>query len=176
MKKLLLPLFSIVLPILIVSCDPLPPQLRGGGDGGEGYLGDTMHTVFFDFTVSDAAARASYEGYAPVPGSTLIAATVTVLNTYPDPLPMNRYDFQIQWGDGDEDYGYPMAVYCEAQLPDAYELAVDESRTGVLVYEVPESSSDYAISYLEVYENQEMGSAYFIYFSTDMKQPPGDVI
>lgn len=176
MKKRFLLFFSVLLLILTVSCDPLPPQLRGGGDGGEGYLGDTMHTVFFDFSVSDAAACGSYESYAPPAGSKLIVATVAVLNTYPGVLPMSRFDFQIQWGDGNKDYGYPLAVYCEAQLPDAYELAVDESRTGVLIYEVPDASSGYSVSYLEVYENQETGSAYFIYLSPEMKQTPGDVI
>ncbi len=178
MKKRLLMFLPILFLILTAACDPLPAQLTGEKeDGGDyGFLGDTMSSIFFDFTVTEAVSCDSYQGYAPASGAKLIAATVTVHNTFTKTLPMGYYDFQIQWGEGEQDFGYPIPAWCELQFPDEYELAIDESRTAVLVYEVPEDTTDYSISYLEVYDNNETGDSYFIYFSAAHDQSSKEVV
>lgn len=173
----LFPLFLLLL-LLLASCDALPASLQpsASGGGGSGFLGDTMSSVFFDFTVTDAFSCKSYEGYTAAEDWTLIVATLTVQNTYTQTLPMGYYDFQIQWGEGDEDYDYPLAVFCDAQFPDEYELLINESRTGVLVYEVPADTQDYSVSYLEVYDNDETGDVYFVYFSAPYEERTGDAV
>lgn len=157
----------LLLLLLLPACSALPAQLPGDEESGGdyGFLGDTMSSVFFDFTVTDAFSCSSYQGYTAPLHAKLIVATLTVTNTFTRTLPMGQYDFQIQWGEGDEDYGYPLPVFCDGQLPDEYELSIQESRTGLLVYEVPSDTADYSISYLEIFENDETGDSYFIYFS-----------
>ena len=46
-----------------------------------------------------------------------------------------------------------------------YELAVDESRTGTLVYEVPMGERDFSISYKELFDNDTEGDTFFVYFT-----------
>lgn len=153
----------------------------GGGDDtgyakdgyAEGRLGDTMHTCFFDYTVNSAYLCDSFEGYTPVQeGYCLLVADVTVQNTFQESIPMFDSDFQIQW-DSDEDdaYDVPVTYYSDPvsdqQLPSEYELAVDEERSGLLVFEVPEGESDFSISYLEFFEDETQGDVFFVYFTAE---------
>ena len=143
----------------------------GGGyteGGGWGYLGDVMHTYWFDFTVDDAYVCMDYEGYTPSEGTQLLVVTLSVKNTFLQSLPMSQYDFQIQWGgEGDDDFGWPISAIAEdqGQFPDEYTLGINESRTGVLVYEVPEGTRDYSVSFAEYFSDDSAGDAYFIYFT-----------
>ncbi len=139
----------------------------GYQEGGDwGYIGDVMHTYWFDFTVDDAYTCAEYEGYTASEGKQLVVATLSLQNTFPQSLPMSQTDFQIQWGgEGDDDYEWPISAVSEAQFPDEYTLAINESRTGVVVYEVPEGTSDFSISFGEYFEDESEGDVYFVYFT-----------
>jgi len=139
----------------------------GYQEGGDwGYIGDVMHTYWFDFTVDDAYTCAEYEGYTASEGKQLVVATLSLKNTFLQSLPMSQTDFQIQWGgEGDDDYEWPISAVSEAQLPDEYTLAINESRTGVVVYEVPEGTSDFSISFGEYFEDESEGDVYFVYFT-----------
>ena len=66
--------------------------------GGLGYLGDTMYTYWFDFTVEDAYICQSYDSYTAAADMQLVVVTMAVQSTFLQSLPMSRYDFQIQWG------------------------------------------------------------------------------
>lgn len=139
----------------------------GYQEGGDwGYIGDVMHTYWFDFTVDDAYTCAEYEGYTASEGKQLVVATLSLKNTFLQSLPMSQTDFQIQWGgEGDDDYEWPISAVSEAQLPDEYTLAINESRSGVVVYEVPAGTSDFSISFGEYFEDKSEGDVYFIYFT-----------
>ena len=85
-------------------------------------------------------------------------------------------DFQVQWSDTSEDaYEFPITYYTDAvsdqQLPTEYDLAVDEERTGLLVFEVPEGETDFSISYLELFddgtEEGSSGDTFFVYFTAE---------
>ena len=153
-----------------------------GGDGGsnEGRIEDTMETYFFDFTVNGAYLTNDYEGYTPAAGSTLLVVDVTVKNTFRESIEMYDIDFQAQWGEEDENaYAYPITTDMETfteldpvgenQLPGTYAMAVDEERTGELVYEVPAGHVDFSISYLEQFVDdageESTGEVYFVYFT-----------
>ena len=155
---------------------------NGNGDSQTGYaqdgyaegrMGDTMHTVFFDYTVNSAYLCDSFEGYAPSQeGFRLLVAEVTVLNTFQESIPMYDTDFQVQWGDDEDAYDVPITYYLEEtlsddQLPYEYELAVDESRTGLLVFEVPEGEKDFSISYLEFFDDNTEGDVFFVFFTAE---------
>lgn len=139
----------------------------GYTEGGDwGYIGDVMHTYWFDFTVDDAYTCSDYEGYTAPEGKQLVVVTVSVKNTFLESLPMNQYDFQIQWGgEGDDDFEWPISAMTDDQFPDEYTLGINESRTGVLVYEVPADTQDYSVSFGEYFEDESEGDVYFIYFT-----------
>lgn len=143
----------------------------------EGQKGAVMRSAFFDYTVNDAYLCDSYEGYTPQDGYELLAADVTVKNTFGEPLPMFDSDFQIQWNSDAEDaYDYPVTFYLEEGrdlgdkvLPAQYELEVAESRTGLLLFEVPAGETDFSISYLEYFDDDTTGDTFFVYFTAEKK-------
>lgn len=176
MKKLCVTGLVLVMLLSLAGC--------GGSSGqsaSEGRVGDTMETYFFDFTVNSAYICTEYEGYMPAEGNHLMVADVTVKNTGRSSIEMYDWDFQVQWGDGDEDYGYPISIDTETgedlgtvsdeQLPGTYSLGVNEERSGLLVYEVPAGNADFSISYLELFddgsEEGEEGDVYFVYFTAE---------
>lgn len=136
----------------------------------EGRLGDTMHTAFFDFTVTAAYTTASYGGYVAPEGTQLLVATVTVKNPGRQSVEMYDTDFQAQWnGDGDDDFSHPLTETVEPltadQLPETYTIDVGGSRTGELVFEVPDGERDFSLSYLEVFSDESEGDLFFVYFT-----------
>ena len=152
-----------------------------GGGSNEGRTGDTMETYFFDFTVNSAYLTSDYAGYTPAEGNVLLVADITVKNTFQQSFEMYDVDFQAQWDDGDDAFAYPittdMETYTEVdpvgedQLPGTYSLAVDEERTGELVYEVPSGFTDFSIAYLEQFVDdsgeESTGETYFVYFTAE---------
>lgn len=130
---------AVVMALGLTAC--------GGSGSSEGRTGDTMETYFFDFTVNSAYLTSDYAGRTPGEGNVLLVADITVKNTFEQSIEMYDTDFQVQWDDGDDAYAYPittdMETYTEVepvgenQLPGTYPMAVDEERSGELVYEVP---------------------------------------
>ena len=141
----------------------------------EGRIGDVMRTYFFDYTVNSAYTCKEFEGYTPAEGNKLLVAEITVKNTDRSTVTMYDTDFQIQWGDDDDDEAYdvPITYYGDAvsddQLPEEYDLGVNEERTGLLVFEVPEDTRDYSISYLEQFSNDTEGDVFFVFFTAKDK-------
>ena len=174
-KRLLTAALALALALGLAAC---------GGDGGnnEGRVDDTMETYFFNFTVNGAYLTNDYEGYTPAEGNTLLVADITVKNTFQESIEMYDIDFQAQWGEEGEDaYAYPITTDMETfteldpvgenQLPGTYPMAVDEERTGELVYEVPAGHVDFSISYLEQFVDdageESTGEVYFVYFTAE---------
>ena len=122
-------------------------------------------TAFLEYEITAARACRSYRGTAAQPGHQLVVAEVSIWNTEEYTLPMGRYDFRVQWGEREEDYAYPLAWYCDAQLPDQYDIPEDGQVRGVLVFEIPEGDRELALGFLEVFENESQGDAHFIYFT-----------
>lgn len=128
-----------------------------------GYLGDTLSTKFFEFTVDSAQVANSYEDSVPGDGMQFLVVNLTIHNTSTYSMPMLSDDFQIQWGSGDEDYGWPVA----GSLCTDYEIAINDIVAGDLVFEVPEGTKDYSVSFLEYFEDGTEGDSFFIYFTAD---------
>ena len=140
---------------------------RRVGGKVKGKLGEELTNVFFTFKVNKAEYADAYEGLKPLRGYKFLIAELTVKNAFDEPTPMWAEDFIIQWGDGDKDYGYPISKSTSAQMDEAYRLAVDESVTKTLVYEVPaaDESREYSISYLEYYEDKVEGNLFYVVFT-----------
>ena len=142
----------------------------------EGGLEDIMNTYFFTFTVNSAYICEQYESYVPNEGYDLLVAEVTIKNTSGDSINMYDTDFQVQWGDdaNDDAFDVPITYYVDTTetigkdiFPYEYELKNKESRTGHLVFEVPEGKTDYSISYLEYFADDTSGDVFFVFFTAD---------
>lgn len=166
----------------LTGCGSTPSGSLGSSnnDGyAEGRMGDTMHTYFFDYTVNSAYICDTYEGYTPTDSDKeLVVTEITVKNTHNESIEMYDSDFQIQWGDDEnlDAYEYPITLNLksgetvgENMLPDVYKMSVNETRTGILVFEVPSGNDDFSISYKEYFDNDTSGDTFFVYFSAEKK-------
>ncbi len=191
MKKLVGVVLVVMLTFGLAGCGPVDSAIQnlasaaanGGNDVvtadddgyAEGRIGDVMKTYFFNYTVNSAYTCNEYEGYTPSEGNKLLVAELTIKNTDRSTVTMYDTDFQIQWGDDDNDDAFdaPITYYgntvSDDQLPEEYDLSVNEERTGLLVFEVPEDSKDYSISYLEQFSNDTAGDVFFVYFTAKDK-------
>ena len=52
-------------------------------------------------------------------------------------------------------------------LPDSYSLAINETRSGTLVYEVGKDTKDCTLLFDEYFENEEWGDTYVVDFTVD---------
>lgn len=147
--------------------------LTGCGGSGEEYeegrIGDVMHDQFFDFTVNSVFTCDTYEGYTPEAGRQLLVAELTVKNTFNETIPMFDTDFQAQWNDKEDQdnaFSNPIETIVSGdQMEAEYNLAVDEERTGLLIFEVPEDLQDFSIVYLEEFDDDTTGNLYQVYFT-----------
>lgn len=179
-----------IAPLLLAALMTLSLAACGGSTGGisgandiypddEGYangrMEDVMHTYFFDYTVNSAYLCEQYESYVPKDGYDLLVADVTIKNTHTETITMFDTDFQVQWNSEAEDaFDVPITYYMDVTetisndvLPYEYELKVNKSRTGLLIFEVPEGEGDFSISYLEYFDDDSTGDVFFVYFSAD---------
>ena len=186
-KRIVFSLMASIL-LLLSACGSIPGMEGGSSSGGSAsssdgtfHVGDTISTAFFDFTVNSAYLTSDYAGYTPAEGNVLLVANITVKNTFEQSIEMYDTDFQVQWDDGDDAYAYPittdMETYTEVepvgenQLPGTYPMAVDEERSGELVYEVPSGFTDFSIAYLEQFVDdsgeESTGETFFVYFTAE---------
>ena len=150
MKKYLALLLSLAFAVCLSACDRLPgsvgdlldstgdPAGSANTDSGvgypedgyaSGYMGDTMHTAFFDFTVDSAYTTQEFDGLtaagegmsylteyydrpAPADGCKFLVVEITLHNTTTMSQPMFVADFQVQWDlqegeDEDQNYAFP---------------------------------------------------------------------
>lgn len=122
-------------------------------------------TEFLEFEVTGTAAYDRYNGVHAQRDYQLVVVDLSIWNTESYTLPMSRYDFRLQWDEQTEDFAYPLAWYCPAQLPDQYDIPEGEKQTGQLVFQIPKGETDLALGFLEIYENETQGDAHFIYFT-----------
>lgn len=182
MKKLVSLTFALLLALVLSAC--------GGSSGanevtaedgyGEGRTGDIIHSAFMDFTVNSAYTTSDYNGHTAPEGKQVLVVDMTVKNTFKETLPMWDDDFQCQWTASEEtnEYAWPITegqngqnldTVAEEQLPAEYELAVDETRTGALVFDVPAGEKDFSISHLEMFNDDTTGDTFFVYFTAEEK-------
>lgn len=152
MKKTWSMIVAVVLAFCLTACVGVNPLAAPKLDGE---IGDTLSNMFFDWTVNSADSVTEYEGYTPADGYQLVVCNVTVANTFGEALPMYDADFQLQWGDGEEDYAWSLDPYADSMMPTEWELATDSSASYDLVYEVPADLTDFIIVYLEQYIDED---------------------
>ena len=140
---------------------------RTVGGSARGKIGETLTNVFFSFCVDKVELLDEYEGQQPERNYVYLVSEVTIKSIAEEPIPMWSEDFLIQWGDGENDYAYPLAKFSDSQMDEEFTLSKEESITKVLVFEVPvpEEENEYNISYLEYYEDDTEGNTFYVIFS-----------
>lgn len=123
--------------------------------------GDVIHTALFDFSITEGKAVEQYPGIEAKSGYKLVQMQLWVHNTSDQTYTMFSGDFQLQWGEGDEDFGTCLPALDSSMVPYAYQLAPDEEYTGLMLVEVPDDCSMVTVAYQEQLANGEMGDAYF---------------
>ena len=194
MKKLLSLTLALLLLFTLAACGG--SDSGGGSDssGGsssagsgevqaeDGYAeartGDLVHSYFMDFTVNSAYTTGDYHGHTAPEGMKVLVVNMSIKNTFNESLPMYDDDFQGQWTASSETYefawpiteaedGSDLEVVSEEQLPAEYELAVNETRTGDLVFDVPADEKDFSISHLELFDDDSEGDTFFVFFTAE---------
>lgn len=164
MKKIAkLTALLLALTLVLAGC--------GGAGAGKttGDTGDTLKTMFFDFSVDEASSPAEYDGYVPAEGNRLVVCTVTVTNTFGDTLPMYDTDFQLQWGSSDEDFAWAVDAFNDQLMPLEWELLTGDTVTYDMLFEAPADVDRFMLVYLEQYVdgdgNEGEGELFNVNFS-----------
>ena len=136
----------------------------------EGFVGDTMATAFFDFSIDAVFTSDLLGNSTPDDGKDFLVAKFDIRNTSSTPINMSSEDFQVQWGDNSDSTAFATPIALDDVsvgsylLPNEYTLQPDEEKIGYYVFEVPEGSVNMNISYLEQYTDGTQGAVYFIFF------------
>lgn len=139
---------------------------------GIGYVGDIIHTYWFDFTVKNVLFCPTFQGYTARDGYQLMVLELTMENTFHDEVPMFDTDYWVEWGDDDYDFDYAFPI-TDAQslsqdfLPEKYYLPYDGNITGLLMYEVPVRYSEYMLIFEEYFEDGDVGDWFGVYIYSD---------
>lgn len=140
-------------------------------DGTENLkIGQKISTMFFDFTVVSATSTNEFSGILPEDGMQLIDIVITSTNTFGEEIEMYDADFQLQWGEGDEDYAVTLDSVDDALMaPLTYALGDGETMEFHYVYQAPADIKDFTIVYLEEYVEgdgtENTGTFYSVAFS-----------
>lgn len=181
MKRTVCFLLSVAMVLTLAACGGKKEDGVYAEDGyGEGRMGETVHTYFFDYTVNSAYTCGEYSGHTAGEGSQMLVVDVTVKNTSRESIEMYDTDFQAQWDSQEEgDFRVPITTDMETfeeldpisddQLPGTYTLGVNEERAGELVFEVPEGKSDFSLSHMELFDDESEGDTFFVFFTAEAK-------
>lgn len=124
--------------------------------------GETVSTALFDFSITDVSLVESYPGIDIPDGECLVRMRLNIKNTSSQTYTMFLQDFQIQWGEGDNDYGTCLNAVDDTMMPYAYELTPGQERSDWLMAEIPEGSTSCTIAYQEYKTDGSKGDAYFV--------------
>ena len=187
LKRRISMILALVLVLTLSACGGKGSSSAGTAESGEVYaedgygegrIGDVMHSYFMDFTVNSAYTTSDYHGHTAPEGMKVLVVNMTIKNTFNESLPMYDDDFQGQWSASPEtdEFAWPITeaedgsdleVVSEEQLPAEYELAVNETRTGDLVFDVPADEKDFSISHLELFDDDSEGDTFFVFFTAE---------
>lgn len=125
-------------------------------------VGETVSTVLFDFTVSDPETLDSYTGIDIPDGQKLVQMFLKVSNTSDQTYTMFAEDFQIQWGEGENDFGTCLEAVDDYMMPYSYQLDPGKTYSGMMLVLVPEDCTQLTVAYQEMKANGDKATAYFV--------------
>lgn len=176
MSKNLIIMISILSIFLFTGCNSIKDTLANTDENkniiakngyAEGKIGDTLESKFFEYTVQSAQYVEEYAGYKPSDGNVLIDTVIMVKNIFGKEITMFSKDFQIQWNNGEKDFGYPIEAIDATMIPQEFKLKKKAAKQYHCVYEVPKGYTKYSISYLEYFDHDKKGDFFFVYFELE---------
>ncbi len=175
-KKSILSLLIVLLAscVIFAGCGDSSKKPIEAKDGyAEGRIGDSFKTYFFVYSIDSVSFVKEYAGVKAQEGNHFIDAVITIKNTFENEIPLWLSDFQIQWdiNENDENFDYALSIDSENTLSDGYKLQKAETITKHYIFEVPENSKKYSISFLEIFddgtETGKDGDVFFTYFENN---------
>lgn len=167
LKKCSVVLAVLMLVLALGACSDKGTQ--GGGTNGD--IGHTFSTMFFDYTVVSAESTMEYDGYTPGNGNKLVVLSVKVKNDFGSTLPMYDTDFQLQWGEGEDDFAWAVDAFNNDMMPLEWELEDGKTATYDMLFEVPAGITEFSLCYLEEYTdrngNEQRGDFYSANFAVE---------
>lgn len=180
MKRFASSLLALMLLLSLTACSEGLLSFRSGSskvitpdeDGvAFGDVDDTLRTKFFDMTVKNPQIRTEFDGLVPDQGYQFLSADITLYNYTDYEQPMYDDDFNVLWavGEGenaDLDGDFPLyeeikdengnssyTTKSDKQMPTEFKLASRETRTELLLFQVPEEIQEFYIVFQEISDN-----------------------
>lgn len=141
-----------------------------GRSSGQVYMYDhdeVATSTFFSFAVNSATVSYEVADYVPTEDTnTFLIINITVENVFDgdSSIPMFYDDFVISWDALGDDYMFPEDEFAVGQLPNEYELAAGEERSGDLIFVVPNDVTTFQLIYTEYWDDDFEGDTYVIEF------------
>lgn len=129
--------------------------------------GQTVQTAFFNVTINQVTTAEEIEGYVPENSEHCFAVVnITVENTFEDfdSITMLCNDFELTWDALEGETTFPEYQFYDGQLPNEYNLAYGESKTGNLIFIVPKEVYAYQMKYYEIWDDNFIGNTYYMNF------------
>ena len=145
----------LLIPVLVLCGCKAAPSVRGAH-------GDTVSTVLFDYSVPETEILDAYPGIEVPADRKLVRLWLVVTNTSTQQYTMFAQDFQVQWGEGAEDYGTCLTAVDDAMMPDSYSLDPGKSHRGAMLVPVPRDCTALTLAYQEQLADGSNGTAYFL--------------
>lgn len=134
----------------------------GGTTSTRAKADETVHTALFDFTCGPAEVIDAYNGIDIPEGNKLVKFELTACNTSQETYQIFKDDFQLQWGDGDNDFGVAEDPINSEMMQKDTTLAPGDTVKGLMLIPVPESAATLTVAYQEILESGENGNNFFV--------------
>ncbi len=130
-------------------------------------MNEEQKNSFFALKVTEAYRHSSLGGYVPDEGHDFLAVKIYTRNTFTESIPMSCYDYNVRWGDGENDYAEAQALdtvngYGYDDYPENTSLAIDRDKEGYVYFSIPKDAIDLRLEYIELYEDDFEGSTFYI--------------
>ena len=145
-NKTLLGVLILAAALLLAGC--------GGAKSTRAKADETVHTALFD----------SYNGIDIPDGDKLVQFQLTVENTSDDGYLVFKDDFQLQWGDGEADFGVGIDPDedDDKMFPESCGLSAGSAVTGIVLATVPQDATTLTVAYQEVLGIGNDGNNFFV--------------
>ena len=95
-------------------------------------------------------------------GDKLVQFHISVTNTSDETYDIFKDDFQLQWGDGDNDFGVAIYPVTPEMFPNDTKLEPGATVEGNMLVAVPSDSATLTVAYQEVLGNGNDGNNFFV--------------
>ncbi len=189
-KKIIPGILCGVMCASLVGCgsDPVSEVSKFLEAGGREYgktttneMNEEQKNSFFALKVTEAYRHSSLGGYIPDEGYDFLAVKVYTRNIFTESIPMSCYDYNIRWGDGENEFAGAQSLdtangYGYNDYPEETSLSIGGEKEGYIYFSIPKDAADLRLEYIEVYEDDFEGSTFYINignpaFSPDDKTP-----